>query len=76
VKWSQDMKNHKQVTIPNDTYDMVKVFATQCDIPMSKVITVAIEKHVSESQGEIPPADEKARKKWLIEQMVKMVNEM
>jgi hypothetical protein len=55
---------------------MVKVFATQCDIPMSKVITVAIEKHVSESQGEIPPVDEKARKKWLIEQMVKMVNEM
>ena len=67
------MKNHKQVTISNDTYDMVKVFATQCDIPMTKVIQVAVEKHINESQGDIPPTDETERKKWLFEQLQKMM---
>jgi hypothetical protein len=67
------MKNHKLMRVNEDTYDMVKVFATQCDVPMSKVITVAIEKHVSESQGEIPPSDEMERKKWLFEQLQKMM---
>jgi hypothetical protein len=67
------MKNHKLMRVNEDTYDMVKVFATQCDIPMTKVIQVAVEKHINESQGDIPPTDETERKKWLFEQLQKMM---
>jgi hypothetical protein len=52
------MKNHKLMRVNEDTYDMVKVF---------------VEKHINESQGDIPPTDETERKKWLFEQLQKMM---
>lgn len=61
--------------VNEDTYDIVKAFAIQCDIPMSKVIQVAVEKHINESQGSIPPTDATERKKWLFEQLQKMMDE-
>jgi hypothetical protein len=69
------MKNHKLMRVNEDTYDMVKAFAIQCDIPMSKVIQVAVEKHINESQGSIPPTDATERKKWLFDQLQKMMDE-
>ena len=70
------MKNHKLMRVNEDTYDMVKAFAIQCDIPMSKVIQVAVEKHINESQGSIPPTNGTERKKWLFDQLQKMMDEV
>jgi hypothetical protein len=69
------MKNHKLMRVNEDTYYMVKAFAIQCDIPMSKVIQVAVEKHINGSQGSIPPTDVTDRRKWLFDQLQKMMNE-
>jgi hypothetical protein len=64
------MKTHKHLVIPNETYDLVKTFATQYNEPMARVVRVAIEKHVNSITGdETPPHDERERQKWLFEQL-------